>query len=392
MVRVVLGTPQEALALRQVLEDTAFTPGAQPVVAVSVAVDAGHPEAAARAAAIDATLRDAAPALSAAVGRHVPVTLSTGELLPAGPPTLSVAVQGAVVSFGGTADGTLFVQVDALGNATFTRASSYTAELAASGTVVTGLFGKTLAGVGAIAVTLGPSDAAVQYVLDAPQARSLVLGGSTGGGADEIVVRIADPRPGVYDGRTLHLDSAGLGAAGDTLTFRFAESARNVLSQPFDNDAVTLTAASHVNAGFSRLKVVAGIVDASLVGPDAGGYLPPQKEWEVSSGVVLSLAQLQATRGVVSPTASGALLVAVTPDELPGLQALMASPEAPRLAGLTAGVRVDGTLSDDVWAFPVTPAPAAAPAEVQPAAAQPLALPWGDPWLGPGAGSASFLA
>jgi hypothetical protein len=390
VMRLVVTTPQEAQALRQTLEDTAFTLGAEPVVAISVAVDAAHPQAASMAASIDATLREAAPALSAAVGRHVPVTLSTGELLPAPPPTLSVAVQGSVVSFGGTADSTLFVQVDSLGRATFTRASRHTAELASSDTVVTGLFSKTLAGVGAIAFTLGPSDAAVQYVLDAPQASMLVVSGSTGGGADEIVLRIADPRPGVYDGHTLHLDSAGLAAAGDTLTFRFAESARNVLSKPFDNDAVTLAASSHVNAGFSRLKVVAGIVDASLVGPEAGGYFPPQKEWEVSSGVVLSLVQLQATRGVVSPSASGALLVAVANDEQADLQALLAGPDAPHLAGVTAGTRVDGALSDELWSFPA--APASDIASGTEAWAQPLG--WADAvrWGGSAAGGGGFIA
>lgn len=390
VVRLIVTTPQEALTVQQAFEDTAFVRGEEPMVAISVAVDPAHPQAASMAASIDATLRETAPALSATVGRHVPVTLSTGELLTAGPPTLSVTQQGSVLSFGGTADGTLFVQVDALGRATFTRGSRVSDELATTDTVITGLFGKTLAGVDAVAFTLGPSDAAVQYVLDAPQARSLVLNGSTGSGADEVVVRIADPRPGVYDGFTLHVDSAGLGAAGDTLTFRFAESARNVLSRPFDNDAVTLAASSHINAGFSRLKVVAGIVDASLVGPGAGGYLPPGKEWEVSSGVVLSLEQLQATRSVLSPSASGALLVAVTPEDQADLQALLSSPVAPLLAGVTAGLRVDGVLHDELWAFP--PAPPSSLDESTPPSAQPLGAPWGDPWVWPGASSAGFVA
>jgi hypothetical protein len=318
------------------------------------------------------------------------VTLSTGELLPAAPPTLRVEVQGSEVSFAGSADGTLFVQVDAQGRATFSRASSHTSEIAATDTVVTGLFTKSLVGVAALAVTLGPSDAAVQYVLNAPQTYSVVLRGSTGGGADEVVVRIADPRPGIYDERTLHLDSAGLGATGDTLTFRFDESARNVLSKPFDNDAVTLTSSSHVNAGFSRLKVVAGIVDASLVGQDAGGYFPPQKEWEVSSGVTLSLAQLQETRSVVSPTGSGALLVALESGQQAGLQALLAGPDAPELFGLSAGTLVDGTLSGEVWTFPA--APVSSPAEAAQASVLPLAGAGTDRWAWHPGGGDAFLA
>jgi hypothetical protein len=349
---LVVTTPQEAQGLVQMLDGTAFALVDRPAVAVSVVVDAAHPQAASMAASIDATLRTVALPVSEAVGRYVPVRLSTGELLPAAPPTLRVEVQGGVVSFAGTADGTLFVQVDAQGRATFSRASSHTSEIAATDTVVTGLFTKSLVGVAALTLTLGPSDAAVQYVLNAPQAGSVVLRGSTGGGADEVVVRIADPRPGTYDGRTLHVDSAGLTASGDTLTFRFEESARNVLSKPFDNDAVTLTPSSHINAGFSRLKVMAGIVDASSVSPDAGGYLPPQKEWEVSSGVVLSLAQLQTTRGVVSPSGSGGLVVDVAPGEQAELESLLGDPEALELSGLTATWRMGGAVSDHVWTFP----------------------------------------
>ena len=82
---------------------------------------------------------------------------------------------------------------------------------------------------------------------------------------------------------------------------------------------------------------MAGIVDASGIDPQAGGYFPPNKTWEVSSGVVLSLQQLQQTTAVISPSNSGALLAAVSPDEQAQLEALLAEPGALELSGLMAG-------------------------------------------------------
>jgi len=386
-VELLIHSPAQASALGQTLDDTRIDRTNRPALTVSVAVDAADPQAAQLMASIDETLRASLTTLSESLGFAVPVTLSSGQTLWPGPATLLVSVQDSVVSFGGSAAGVLYAQVDASGRATFSRASSYSAEIAVSDTVVTGLFAKTLIGVEALSVTLAPSDAAVQYAFNAPQATSIELTGATGGGADEIVIRIADPRLGTQDVRALHLDTSALASSGDTLTFRFDESARNVLSKPFDNDEVTLLPSSHVNDGFSRLKVVAGIVDASGIDPQAGGYFPPNKTWEVSSGVVLSLQQLQLTTAVVSPSNSGALLAAVSPDEQAQLEALLAEPGALGLSGLMAGERVDGALTDREWVFPpITDGP------IEPYA-QPLSGAWGQTWPGlVSPDTASFIA
>lgn len=374
-VELVIHSQEQAQALLQTLDGARFDTTVRPALTVSVAVDPTDPQAAQTMASIDETLRMSVDALSQALGFAVPLTLSSGQTVWPGPPTLSVTLAGSEVSFGGSAAGTLHVQVDAQGRATFSRASTYGTEMAVSDTVVTGLFTKTLVGVEALSVTLAPSDAAVSYVLRAPQATSIEVAGATGGGVDEVVIRIADPRPGVLDARVLHLDTAGLAASGDTLTFRFEESARNVLSKPFDNDEVTLSPSSHVNAGFARLKVVAGIVDASGIDTQVGGYFPPDKSWDVSSGVVLSLQQLQQTAAVVSPSNSGALLVAVTEEEQAALEALLAEPGALALAGLTAGSRVDGAISGASWDFPPLDPSAVLPI-------QPLSASWGGGWPG----------
>ena len=374
-VEVVIHATAQAQALLQILDGARFDSASRPTLTVSVDVDAADPQALQTMASIDEALRASVDALSQTLGFAVPVTLSTGETLWPGPPTLSVSLQGSEVSFGGSAAGTLHLQVDAQGRATFSRDSSYGTQRAVSDTVVTGLFTKSLIGVEALSVTLAPSDAAVNYVLQAPHATSIEIAGATGGGVDEVVIRMADPRPGVQDVRVLHLDTSAMEASGDTLSFRFEESARNVLSKPFDNDEVRLFPSSHVNADFARLKVVAGIVDASGIDTQAGGYFPPNKNWDVSSGVVLSLQQLQQTAGVVSPSNSGALLVAVTEEEQAELEALLAEPGALALSGLKAGLRVDGAITGPSWDFPPLEPSAGVPA-------QPLSASWGDGWQG----------
>jgi hypothetical protein len=99
------------------------------------------------------------------------------------------------------------------------------------------------------------------------------------------------------------------------------------------------------------------------------------------------LQQLQLTTAVVSPSNSGALLAAVSPDEQAQLEALLAEPGALGLSGLMAGERVDGALTDREWVFPpITDGP------IEPYA-QPLSGAWGQTWPGlVSPDTASFIA
>ncbi len=261
-------------------------------------------------------------------------------------PSLSVLVSGSTVSFGGTADGTLHVSVNAAGTATFSRGSLAVSGVATSATSVTGLFSKTLVGVTDLVVTIAGTGSTTSstYTLDAPDLRALTLKGTTGTAADTIVVKIKDLVPGP-DTRILDFDSRGLASSGDTLSFVFAESARNTSSW-FDNDLLALTPDSFINASFSKLKVVAGMVDASAISIDAGGAFPAGKEWEVSSGLRFSLDQLQTAARIESPTGTGALLIEIDADERQALEAFLADPGDLQLIGVTAGVLIDGVLID----------------------------------------------
>lgn len=261
-------------------------------------------------------------------------------------PTLSVLVSGSTVSFGGAADGTLHVAVNAAGTATFSRGSLTVPGVATSATSVTGLFSKTLVGVTDLVVTIAGtgSTTSTTYTLDAPDLRALTLKGTTGTAADTIVVKIKDLVPGP-DTRILDFDSRSLASSGDTLSFVFAESARNTSSW-FDNDLLALTPDSFINSSFSKLKVVAGMVDASAISIDAGGAFPAGKDWEVSSGLRFTLDQLQTAARIESPTGTGALLIEIGTEERQALEAFLADPGDLQLIGVTAGVRIDGELID----------------------------------------------
>jgi hypothetical protein len=267
-------------------------------------------------------------------------------------PSFSVTLSGNTVSFGGTADGPLWVSVNAAGTGSFSRGSLSVPGVVSSSTTVTNLLNstpKTLLGVSDLSIDLaaGSRTVAVAYTTDAPQLRALTLKGSSGTAADSFTIKIADPVVNVQDLRVLRLDTAGLSANGDSLTFQFPYSAKNLMTPDlWDADVTRLTADSHLSSQFTTINVRNGTIDTSQIDAAAGGFFPPNTPWDIRSGLAVSLDQLRATDRVRSPSASGELIISVRSEELPALEAFLGEPGQLSLEGVRIGLRVDGTMVD----------------------------------------------
>ena len=147
----------------------------------------------------------------------------------------------------------------------------------------------------ALQVDMTGADASEVFTINAPDAGVLTFKGNLGAGADQVVIKLADPNPSATDVTTLKIDSSGLSALGDTLVFDFANKL----------DKVVLEAGSNMS-GFSAIEVRHGTIDATQV------QLPHSFDVIINSGLVVTADQFMAMSSIVSVTGLGALSVKVS--------------------------------------------------------------------------------
>jgi len=203
---------------------------------------------------------DAAASTAASKAESVGSATTIGGVADVQSATFVVTEANGIVSFGGSATGSIVMTLTDDGGATFSRAGvtgkASTAGDAAS-VKISDVANKTISGSIDLAVVVTGNATAGddQFVINAPDATKITVRGDMGDGADSIVIKVADDQPGVTDVRPLTVDTSSLSVGSDdSIVFDFAAA----------EDLVILSSASNI-AQFSTVEVAKGTADMRSV-------------------------------------------------------------------------------------------------------------------------------
>ena len=200
--------------------------------------------------------------------------------------TFIVSESSDVISFSGTATGSIVVTMNSTGGATFSRAGVNGEDSAGDVTTIANIGLKEIDFNGelSVVVTGASTSGDDSHIINAPDATKITLRGSMGDGNDEVRIKISDDKPGTAETRTLEVISDG---------FTVGENDRLVFDFAGEEDLVALTVDSTI-AQFQTIEVAKGTADLSAV------TIIDDAEFIVNSSLTLTQAQFLSIESVVS--------------------------------------------------------------------------------------------
>ncbi|MDA9896163.1 hypothetical protein N9D98_09010, partial [Amylibacter sp.] len=207
--------------------------------------------------------------------------------------TFIVTDTSDVISFSGTATGSIVLTANSTGGASFSRAGVNGADSSGDIAVITNLNEKEIDFTGELTAVVTDASTAGDdsFILNAPDATKITLRGSLGDGSNEVRITIADDTPGEVDTRSLELLSDGFTVgANDRLVFDFAS----------EEDEVALTVDSTISQ-FGIIEVAKGTLDLRAVA------ISDDVEFIVNSGLTLTQSQFLSIESIVSVSGLGEL-------------------------------------------------------------------------------------
>jgi hypothetical protein len=244
---------------------------------------------------------DAAASTAASKASSVGEATTIGGVAEVQSATFTVSEANDVVTFGGSASGSVVMILNASGGASFSRAGvdgKNSSSADASVVTVDNIASKSIAGSIdlTVVVTANATSGEDVFVIDAADATKITIRGSMGEGADNITIKIADKTASETDVRLLTLDTSNLTVtAEDQVTFEFAGA----------EDLVILNEASNISQ-FSTIEVAKGTADLRSV------TIKDDADFIVNSGVILSQDQFVSLSSLISVTGDGNLTIALS--------------------------------------------------------------------------------
>ena len=237
-------------ALSQALQTATVRFDLTNVDAVKAVMDVAK---AANSTAMSAVDTDVAASIAASKAGSVAEAVTFKDVADVQSATFTVSVANDVITFDGSASGTIVMTLNASGGASFSRAGvngKDNTSADASVVNVDDIESKSIAGSIDLTVVVTANATADQFIINAPDATKITLRGTMGDGADKIIIKIADITPNISDDRILTLDTSALSVTSqDSIVFDFAGPEGSVI----------LNAASNI-AQFSTIEVKEGTI------------------------------------------------------------------------------------------------------------------------------------
>ena len=261
---------------------------------------------------------DAAGNLSVTATRTIAVDTTA-------PITLTVADDGSVLSFGGTASGAINVTFDA-GVASFTRGTASATQTYTKDELQLLEFDFDAEDSVALVLDLTGSDEVGEYEVKMDGVDALTITGDLGS-VTGVRLTLSDVTVGSQDETSLKIDTSGVVGSNAKLTFDYPSTADNAVSNNFDNDTLTLAAGSVISSAFSIIAVDDGHVVGS--GALAGG-----QSFTMASALTVRATDLAGNGSFSSLDESGSLFILIDSEA--------------EVAALEAALKPSGTVTEEL--------------------------------------------